>query len=68
VLEVDKRIAGPQPLTQFVAGDELAGTLDQRQQYLQGLLGNHHAAAIVAKSTGTDIELEVAESDGVRPR
>ena len=40
VLEIDEGVAGPQALSQLVAGDEVPGTLDQRQQHLQGLLGN----------------------------
>jgi hypothetical protein len=38
VLEIDERPVGPQPIAQFVARDDRAGTVEQQLQDLERLL------------------------------
>ena len=38
MVEVEVGGRGPQPLAQFLAGDDLARALEERDQYLEGLL------------------------------
>ena len=63
MFEVDERVAGPQPLPELVAGDDLAGPFEQRDQETEGLVGQVQPAAGLAQLTRADVQLEDAEPD-----
>jgi hypothetical protein len=61
VLEVDERIALPEPLTQFLAGNQLAGALHQALEHLEGLLLEVHAQAGLSQLAHAKVQLERAK-------
>ena len=63
MLEVDKRVVGPQPLAERVAGDDLTGLFEQHREQLQGLLLKVESHARFPQLAGAQIELEDAEPD-----
>jgi hypothetical protein len=48
----------------LVAADDLSGILQQRGQYLKGLLLESHTQAPFAKFTAVEVNLKDAESHG----
>jgi hypothetical protein len=62
VVEVNKRIIGPQPALEFLAGDQFAGALQQRDQYLQGLFLQPDLYALLAKLPRPEINFENSEA------
>ena len=63
MLKVDERVAGPQPLPELVTGDDLAGPFEQRDQEIEGLVGQVQPAAGLAQLTRADVQFEDAEPD-----
>ena len=75
MVEVDERILGPQTLLNFLAGDDVAGALEQESENLKRLLLQSNADTAFAELAGAHVELEVLKSDdafapglGHRPR
>ena len=63
VLEVDERAVRPQPLPELVAGQHLAGPLEQHGQQLERLVLQAEAHAVLAQLARAEIELESSESE-----
>ncbi len=61
VLEVDECVALPEPLTQFLASDQLAGALHQAFEHLEGLLLKVHAQAGLSQLAHAKVQLERAK-------
>ena len=66
VLEVDERAVWPEPLTQLLARDEIAGSLQQQREDVEGLSGKAEAHACLAQLTCVKIQLEHAEPDDAK--
>src|ERR1700730_614138 len=67
VIEVDEGIGGPEPGSEFLAGNDLAGPLQEHGQERKGLFLKLDFVAILAELGGAQIGLEQAETnDGVR--
>ena len=63
VLEVDKRVGLPKPFAQVVAGDQLAWTLEQRDEDLSGLFLKRDPLAIAEQVTRCQVQLETSEAN-----
>ena len=63
MLEVDERVAGPQLMAQLVAGDQLAGALEQRFQQRQGLFREGLPTAVVREFARAQVQFEDVEAD-----
>ena len=64
VVEVDESVGLPEAGAQVVAGNDLAGGLEEEGQDLEGLLLEFDAQAVAAKLSGAQVELEYAEAAG----
>ena len=64
-LDVNEDVFAPQPLDDVAAGDELTSTLDQQDQEVHRLPFEFHRASLPAQLVRRDIELEVAEAEGL---
>jgi len=63
VLEVNKRVGRPKPLSKFFSRDQFAGTLQQDQQNLEGLALEGKFFSVSPHFGGNQINLEVAEAN-----
>ena len=63
VLEVDECLGRPQSLPQLLAGNELAGTIQQRLEHLKRLFGKTDPDAALPQLAGPQIQLERAKAD-----
>jgi hypothetical protein len=61
-IEVNKSVLRPKFLLQFLAGDQLAGTLQQDDQQLKGLVLKLNANTILVQFARTRVHLEGAEA------
>ena len=61
VLEVDECVVLPEPLTQFLAGDQLTGALHQALEHLEGLLLKAHTHAGLSQLAHAKVQLERAK-------
>ena len=61
LVELDERVARPQTFPQLVAGDDFAVPLEQRDQYLKGLLLQPDRIALATQTTFGDIRVEDSE-------
>ena len=62
VIEVDESVGGPELLLQLLAGDDLAGAVEQESQDLERLSLEAEPHAILAQFPGGEIELEDSEA------
>jgi hypothetical protein len=62
VLEIDERALGPQALSQLVARDDVAGTLEHQAQDLERLFLQPDASRALTQLTRAAIQLERRES------
>lgn len=58
VIEIDERVGGPEPITQFFASDDLAGIFKQHCQNLYRLLLNLDLDAFFTKFSRAQIQLK----------
>jgi len=65
LIEVDKGVVGPDPLLQFLPGDQLSGFFQQRPQHLEGLVRNFQADPMLPHLPSAEIHFENAETDMV---
>jgi hypothetical protein len=63
VVEIDERAVWPQPLTQLLARDEIARSLQQQREDLEGLSREVEARPCLAQFSCVEIQLEHAEPD-----
>lgn len=63
VIEINKSVPSPKPLSQIIPGYNLSGPSDQHRKNLQGLLLQPHANTIFAQFSGDKIELKDAKAD-----
>ena len=68
MLEIDERAIWPEPLTQLLARDEIARSLQQQRQDLKGLSRQAEAHPCLAQFTCVEIQLEHAEPDDAKTR
>ena len=62
-LEIDERLCRPQALSQLLAGDEFAWTIQQCPENLKRLIGEVDPDAAPAQLAGAQIQLERAEAN-----
>ena len=60
VIEIHQRVA-PKPADQFLAGDDLAGTLQQRREKLEGTLLQFDFPAVLSQFALCEVNLEHTE-------
>lgn len=63
MVEVHKRLDGPQPGTHLVTRDDLAGPLQQHSQDLKGLILEFDFDPVAAQFSCAQIHLEDTETD-----
>ena len=64
-LDVDEHVLAPQPVDDLGARDEDIPPLDQQEQQIHRMAFEAHRAAVAAQLVGGDVELEVAEAEGL---
>src|ERR1700683_934064 len=57
VVKIDKRLSRPDSRLKFLASDNLAGTLQQHLEQLEGLAAQAQPYAVLAQFSGMDIQL-----------
>jgi hypothetical protein len=62
-IEVNMSISGPQALAEFLASDQVAGTLNQQRKNLEGLLLQADALTTTTEKAGAKIGFKLAETD-----
>jgi hypothetical protein len=63
VVEIDKRVGGPEAAAEFLASDDLAGRFEEHGEDLEGLILETETMPVVAEFTRTQIELIRAEAN-----
>ena len=63
LVEIYEGICGPQPLHQLIAGDQLAGTLQQEDEDLQWLILKVGNGSVDTEFTCARVECELSETD-----
>ena len=66
-IEIDEGAGSPQPACQFLAGDEFAWLLQERQQQLESLVAERSSASGVAQLAGPRIERERPKPKDAHP-
>src|SRR4029077_4853181 len=66
VVEIDKCVGTPEFLLKFLASDQFAGTFEQHCQHLKWLALKNKSLAVVAQFGGSQIELELAQTNLAR--
>ena len=64
-LDVDEHVLAPQPLDDVGTGDEIVPPLDEQEQQIHRMALETHRAAVATQLVGSDVELEVAEAQGL---
>ena len=67
VVEVHERVGWPEPLAQILASDDVARSIQQRRQYLRGLLLELHPAAVAVQLPARAVEHEPGELEPCLP-
>jgi hypothetical protein len=62
VIEIDKGVGRPDFFPQLVAGDDLAGILQQRREDLKGLFLEPDASAVFAQLSGSQVNFKNAKA------
>ncbi len=68
MVEVDEDIGGPEPLTEALTGDDLAGRFEQDGQKLKRLLRQPDSCSVPGELRGPEVELEEAEANRILGR
>jgi hypothetical protein len=63
-VEIDEGIRGPQLFHQFVAGDQLAGAIEQHGENVKRLLLKIRGVPVGAEFAGAQVELELSKTHG----
>ena len=63
MVEIDKSIVGPEPVSEFIPGNNLSVTLKEQDKNLQRLLLELDAQALLSELTRLQVYLENAEAD-----
>jgi len=58
VVEIDECIGLPEAVSQFIAGDDLAGSFQEHHENLKRLLGKLQAESMLAEFQGIQVYLE----------
>ena len=66
--EIDERAIRPETLTQLLARDEIAWSLQQQREDLEGLSRKAEARPCLAQFSCVEIQLEHAETDRATSR
>src|SRR5216683_570474 len=66
VIEIDKSVAWPKALTQFVAGNDFARLFEKDGQNLKRLFGKLEAQTMLAQFEGFKVKIEGAAADYFR--
>ena len=61
-VEINKSVAGPKLLVQFLACHDLAGMLEQEREHLEGLVLELQPNAVLAQLTRTQVHVKRVES------
>jgi hypothetical protein len=64
MIEIDERIAVPDPLLEFLPGYGFAGTLKQNLENLEGLNLEFNTDSVLAQFTDVEVGSKWAEVDG----
>ncbi len=62
MVEIHEGVRRPEPLAQLVARQDLAGTLQQHGEHLEGLLLQLEFRAVLAQLAGTQVHFANAEA------
>ena len=68
VIEVNKRVSGPELFAQVLAGNHVAGMFEQQSKHLERLLLEPNADAAFAEFSGLEVRLEHAKTDNAPAR
>ena len=61
-IEVNKSVCRPEFLTEFLARNYVAGMLEQKREYLEGLVLKLQADAVLVQLARTQVDFEGAEA------
>src|SRR5439155_22395298 len=68
MIKINKRIARPEPVPQFLARKHSARRYDENGAHSESLLGHLQSQAVLAKFAGTQVNVKCATANRLRHR